>query len=126
MLYTKGMLDKRTVKLLENLIKICGDGSYKIIEIEDLIKGMAPRYKLDAEAIAQIISFLSDAGMIDIKYSDDKVHCVAVLPKGRVFEESQGSSSPHAVASNRKLAILTVIAAFAGALVGAFIGTVLF
>jgi predicted transcriptional regulator len=112
------MLDKRTARMLKQILVVCGDGSYKIIEIADLIKSMMPRYNLDAEAIAQIIKFLADNEMIDIKYFDDKVYCIAVLPKGRIYDESRHIKTRE-FRMGKRLAIVTVLASFLGAVVGA-------
>lgn len=83
------MIDKRSARLISALTQICADGSYKIIEINELIKAMLPRYKIETTELSQIIRFLGDNEMIDVKYSDESVYCISVLPKGRVYEESQ-------------------------------------
>ena len=118
------MLDKRTARMLENLIAVCGEGSYKIIEITDLVGDMSPRYKLDPEAIAQIIKHLTDREMIDVKYSDDKVYCIAVLPKGHNYDESKELKKREFLFSKR-FAIITVISSFVAAFLGALLAHVI-
>jgi hypothetical protein len=114
------MLDKRSIKFLNNILVICGDGSYKIIETNDLIKGMLPRYKVDAEAISQITKFLVGNEMIDIKYNDENVYCMAVLPKARVYIESKSYQK-----KDTSTARLLIVAGMLGSFLAAFLGTLL-
>ena len=112
------MLDKRSARLLEGILRLCGEGSYKIVEIGELIKVMAPRYKVDAEAISQIAKYLVDSEYINVKYSDDKVYCMTVLPKGRIHGETNIHKKQDYAFSKRliwAIAIGSFVAAFAGA-----------
>ena len=124
------MLDKRTDRLLTCLARICADGTYKVVEITDLTKCLRPRYHADAVTLGQILKFLKDNEMIDIKYKDDNVYCISVLPRGRAHVESANKKNYYNVTLGRRLAIFTVIgcfiAGFAGALLaGLIIGWVL-
>ena len=110
--------------MMQNLLKVCSDGSYKIIEISELIKGMLPRYKSDAEGIAQIIKFLSGNDLIDVKYSDENVYCVAVLPKGRVIEESDQTKKQGKTLGRWFIAVM-LIGCFAAAFLGAFVANLI-
>jgi len=118
------MFDKRTAKLLSVLTKICTDGSYKIIEIGDLVKEMLPRFRVAADELGQMVRFLADNEMIDVKYSDEKVYCMSVLPKGRVNDEEARSSRK---GQRQRLSHMTIfylvcgcfLAGFAGAFLGA-------
>ena len=114
------ILDKRSAKMMQTLLRFCSDGSYKIIEINDLIKGMLPRYKIDAETVAQIIKYISDNELIDIKYSDDKVYCIAVLPKGRVIEETDQNKSQGKTLGRWFIGVM-IGGCFAAAFLGAFV-----
>ena len=118
------MLDKRTSKLLSVLTKACTDGSYKIIEIGELIKDMLPRFHVSAEELGSIMRFLSNNEMIDVKYSDENVYCIAILPKGRVASEEA-----HVEKKGRKLNRSTMFyligGCFLAGLVGAFLGALL-
>ena len=119
------MLDKRTAKLLDVLLRICGeDGAYKIIEIADLQREVTRKFKLDHENIIHIIKFLSATEMIDIKYTDDKVVCVAILPKGRIYEEEQLSRRDNRAIS-KGLAFMIVMGSFFAAIVGAVVASVI-
>jgi len=113
------MIDKRTEKLLSKLAHICADGSYKIIEKADLGE--------KAELVAQMIGFLQDTGCIDIKYTDEKVYCMTVLPKGRATVEKKHSKEESAVLTKRTLLILAItcgVAAFVGTVVGTIVSNI--
>jgi len=119
------MLDKRTTKLLDVILRICGDdGAYKIIEIHDLIKGMLPKFKIDAENLTHMLKFLGDLGMLDIKYSDEQVHCIAILPKGRVYEEAKLEKKTNK-AIGKGLAFFIVFGSFVAAMLGAFLANII-
>ena len=125
MCYTMGMLDKRTKKLLEVVLRISGDdGAYKIIEIHDLIKGLLPKYKMDNELIAQSIKFLVGMDMIDVKYSDETVYCIAILPKGRIYEEARIEKSKSR-AIGKGMAMIIIFGSFVAAMAGAFLANIL-
>ena len=112
------MLDKRTVKLLKNLAHICEDGTFKVIDIPDMAKVISK--KADADTIRPILKFLADDALIDIKYSDENKYCLSVLPKGRVFVETQDSNKIDVTLSRRMIA-----AAIAGSFFAAFAGALL-
>lgn len=118
------MLDRQTDKLLRLLAHICEDGSHKVIEINDLIKQMQPRYKVNAASIEQMTRYLSNSEMIDIKYKDENVYCVSVLPRGRLNSEARGAKN-YSVMLGRRLALLTILGSFAAAFAGALLAGII-
>ena len=119
------MLDRRSGRLLQTILNICGtDGSYKIIEIRDLVRGMLPKFKVDAGEVYQLVRFLAAGEMIDIKYSDESVHCICVLPKGRVWEESRDAAVTNR-AIGKGLAVFIVFGSFVAAFIGSVIAGIL-
>lgn len=123
------MLDKRTAKLLSVLAGICADGSYKIIEIGDLIKEMLPRFRIDVGTLEQMTRYLQDHEMIDVKYNDEKLYCISVLPKGRVTDETRHVTKTSGKVIDKKFVVLLLcgcfIAAFAGAILGVLAAKIL-
>jgi len=120
------MLEKGTAKLLSIITGVCGDGSYKIIEIADIIREMQPRFRPNPEELAGMMRNLADSEMIDIKYSDETVYCVAVLPKGRVSnEDDRIKRSARMPLIGSKSLIILILACFASGLLGAIVGAVL-
>ena len=111
------MLDKRTTRFLLILAKICSDGSYKIIEKQDLAK--------DFTDVDQMIRYLQDNEMIDLKYSDETVYCLSVLPKGRVVYEGARQKVRIATKIERKTLILIVAFTFVASLLGSLFGALI-
>lgn len=84
------MLDKRSEVLLRIINRECNEGSYKVIEIDDIIRLMPNKFRVDIDAINHLMGFLQNGEYISIKYSDKEVFCVSPLPRGRrVFEVEQ-------------------------------------
>jgi len=110
------MLDKRSVKLLVFLVRSCEDGSFKVIETEDLTKAVSSRADLDV--IRPILKFLRDSEMIDIKYSDENKYCLSVLPKGRVYVETYNVKRKE-IALSRRMAMFIILGSFFAACAGA-------
>ena len=119
------MLDKRTDKLLSYLSRVCADGSYKVIEIADLLKAMRSTHKVDEVALGQILKFLKDNEMIDIKYKDENVYCISVLPKGRTHMETGNKQNYYNVTLGGRLATITIIGSFIAAFAGAFLASII-
>lgn len=133
------MLDKRTARLMDALIKFCSDGSYKIIEVGDLVKAMLPKFKVTPEFISQTIKYIADNELIDVKYSDSEKYCIAVLPKGRIFDENNkkvggvggigvigGVKSSRDSIIGKGIAILIIAGCFIAAFAGAFLANLIF
>jgi len=109
------MLDKRTLRYLGVFAKICDDGSYKIIEKAELLKECKG---IDTNVLNQMVRFLQDNEMIDVKYSDETVYCLTVLPKGRVAVESVKRNVREAIKLDKR----TLLVLLGGVLVASFIG----
>ena len=81
------MLDKRSEALLRIINEECKEGSYKVIESDDILRQMPSKFKLDVEGISQLMGYLASGEYISLKYNDEQVFCVCPLPRGRrIFE----------------------------------------
>ena len=117
------MLDRQSRKMLDFLFEKCGeDGAYKILEISDL-KGKLGS-KASAETVCQVMKFLKGLEHIDIKYSDESVYCVAVLPKGRLYEETHTKIKSGQALTKGTIALI-IVGSFCAALAGTLLGSVL-
>lgn len=85
------VLDIKTKLILKILIKECPSGRYKIVDGKDVISSLPQRYKTDLDGLDEILSFLERQEMISIKYDDDGLYCMSVLPLG--YEEGSKSLS---------------------------------
>ncbi len=119
------MLDKQTSILLANLNSICQDGSYKVIEKKDLINLNSKKNKLDEDSLKAMIEHLQERNYLSIKYSDDKVYCLSVLPKGRLFDEKSKELAKEKRKYN-KLIIITLSLSSIASFVGAFCAMLVF
>lgn len=83
------MLDIKSKLILKILIKECPSGRYKIVDGKDIISAMPQRYRIDLEGLDEALSYLERQEMISIKYDDDGIYCMNVLPLG--YEEGAKS-----------------------------------
>ncbi len=119
------MLDMRSKEVLKLIANICKEGSYQVIEIQELSSLLPAKYKMDKEVILQILKHLTSADYISIKYKDDNVICVTPLPFGRQYIESEEERKKN----NKKMKTFAkgaFISALFAALIGAFLGTLIY
>lgn len=83
------MQDIKTKLVLKILIKECPFGRYKIVDGKDIISALPQRYKLDLDRLDEMLTYLERQEMISIKYDDEGLYCMSVLPLG--YEEGAKS-----------------------------------
>lgn len=119
------MMDIKTKLVLKILANECHDGNYKIVETSDIILSLPKHYRMDFEAIKHILAYLERQDIISIKYDDDGVYCLAVLPYGFEILESEKSNLIRKDKSKeQKINITTVILSFVSALIGTILGII--
>lgn len=119
------MMDTKTKLVLKILANECRDGNYKIVETSDIILSLPKHYRMDFEAIEHILAYLERQDIISIKYDDDGVYCLAVLPYGFEILESEKSNLIRKDKSKeQKINITTVILSFVSALIGTILGII--
>ena len=117
------MLDKLCKKILKILTELCGDNSYSIIEIVEIVSHMSG--KIDGEVLTKYIKYLSDNGYIDVKYIDDKQVCMAIMPKAKSIDEESVNNKK----TNNKyirMAFFMSLASLISGFIGAFLGSYFF
>lgn len=88
------VLDFPSSLILKYLINECKDGSYKIIEKNDLISVLPAKYKISQQQLDKIMYKLEQQDLVSLRYDDDKVFCVCTLPKSNnIFEDNKKSES---------------------------------
>lgn len=115
------MLDKRSLAALKYFVEECSEGSYKILETEDIIAHLPKNFAADEQVVAQIVKYLENGEYISVKYSDSQEYCLCPLPFGRQFVESQ-SQEVGRKKQNNILAFKTAIASFIASFLGGFLG----
>ena len=122
------MLDIKSKLVLKILVKECPYGSYNIIESKDILSAMPNKYKIDMEGLENILIFLERQEYISIKYDDDGVFCLCVLPFGYEILENDSNKKREDKKSPPLwlFIILSLLFAFIGAILGSLISTLLF
>ncbi len=118
------MLDKRTTIFLNHIVSQSEEGAYQVFNTEDLISAMPKKYKMNADNISQIITYLAERGFISVKHRDESVYCLAPLPKARLSAE-QDENIKKNNSSNKKLIAFILLLVFLMAFLGAFFGAYL-
>ena len=114
------MLDKQTTDLLKSLNKFCADGSYKVLDKTDILSSLSKKFNTDLDALKNMIEHLQERNYLSVKYSDENVYCLAVLPKGRLFEEKNEE-----LINERKKYNLLILTTMSLSCVSAFVGAFL-
>ena len=83
------MLDIKSRLVLKILQKECPSGAYNIVESKDIISAMPNRYRVDGDGLENILIYLERQEYISIKYDDDGVYCLCVLPFGNEVLENE-------------------------------------
>lgn len=119
------MMDTKTKFVLKILANECRDGNYKIVETSDIIFALPKHYRMDFEAIKHILAYLERQDIISIKYDDDGVYCLAVLPYGfEILENEKSNATKREETKVQKTNMTTIVLSFLSALVGTILGIV--
>lgn len=120
------MIDLKSKLVLKILANECGNGNYKIVELSDVILALPRRYRMDSEAVKHILNYLERQDIISIKYDDDNVFCLAVLPYGfELLETEKPINYKTKPAREKKWNFWMVASNFVSALVGTILGIVI-
>ena len=118
------MIDLKSRLILKILAQECENGNYKIVEISDIIFSLPKHYRMDAEAVKHILTYLERQDLISIKYDDDTTFCLAVLPYGfEVLESDKPHKRP--LKKEQKTRFLGLFLSFLSALLGSVVGIIL-
>lgn len=117
------MIDIKTKLVLKILAQECGNGNYKIVEISDIIMALPKRYRMDSDAVKHILEHLERQDYISIKYDDEDIYCLAVLPFGfETLESDSLMDFNRKKEKQKKFSVLTFVLCFASALLGTTLG----
>ena len=118
------MLDKRSEALLQIINAECKEGSYKVLEVDDLIRSMPKKFKIDSDGILQLIGYLKKGEYVSVKYTDSEVVCLSPLPRGRRIFEVEEENKKQKKRKKIKIFLfisLILILAFGVVLAGSYI-----
>lgn len=93
------MLDKKTTTVLQTLGKISGESAYKVVTVEEILASL-PQKAYDTDSVKETIDFLNKQEYIVIKFEEDFTFCYSLLPKARIFLETEvnkGKTKPQKI-----------------------------
>ena len=111
------MLDVRTRFVLKALDAECKDGTYRVVEVKELLENLPKKMGIDSLGLAHCMQYLEKCGYISVKYKDSKVYCVALLPVARQMLESESENrqkTKKMITMGSMLYILVFVFAFLG------------
>ena len=82
------MLDKKTTTVLKSLGKLSQDNAYKVITVEEILNTLPPKV-YDADSVKQTVDYLCKQEYIVIKFEEDFTFCYSLLPKARIYLETE-------------------------------------
>lgn len=118
------MLDKKSTLVLKIIQKECKNGSYKVIDKSDIISSLPSKYRCDFEELDHILSYLERQDLISIKYDDDNVYCLCVLPA--TFEIIENNEKKREKNFSIFIPLLSLLFGFLGAFIGSIISKIIF
>ena len=111
------MLDTKSSLILKILQKECKNNGYKIIEKNDIISALPNKYRCEYDELDNITSYLERQDYISIKYDDEMVYCLCVLPRANELNEMQQKKEK----KHLPFLIFVLIFAFIGAFLGSYL-----
>lgn len=120
----KYMLDIKSKLVLKLLSNLCPNGEYEIIESKEIISQLPSKYKVDESGLCHIIDYLEHLDCISIKYEENGLYCLSVLPFG--YELIENEHTKGVKESNRPfwlVFLLVPLLAFIGGLLGTIIAS---
>lgn len=120
------MLDKRTSALLQSINDFCSSGTYKIFSEEDFLSAFPEKWGVTAEALAQMLNYLSENGYINVKYSGGGMYCICPLPLGRGYCEQEAEKRSECVLQLKYFISAAFFGSFAGSVLGVLIVAVIY
>ena len=118
------MLDIKSKLVLKILVKECPNGAYSIVEAKDIISSLPNRYKVDSDGLDNILIYLERQEYISIKYDDEGVYCLCVLPFGNEILEDEQYNKKREEKSSPRLWLLILII-FISSFSASFLGILL-
>ena len=122
------MLDIKSKIVLKILQKECPHGAYNLVEAKDIISAMPIKYRVDNDGLNHILIYLERQEYISIKYDEEDVFCLCVLPFGNEVLENDGKQKSEGKTSPRLwlILLLVFVASAAGSLLSCLLCTFLF
>ncbi len=115
------MIDIKYLYILKILKNEIPNGNFALIESKDIIASLPNKYKLDIESISKALSYLERNEFINIKYADDGLYCLCILPKTDQILEKQIETKR----KNSKIYWIIILITFFSSFIGSLLATYL-
>lgn len=115
------MLDKRSVIILDYLIKNCVDGESVVVDKSDAVKALFPNEERGEELLKEGLEFLERGNYVKIKYFGDSRVFILLTESGRGYFEEQSKEREGIIKDRRRNFILVYIASVLGGVTGGMI-----
>lgn len=119
------MLDERSKCILNYLVKECNEGSYRVIDTNELKNCMPKKFKPDDASVALSMDYLEKGNYISVKYRDSKMYCLTPLPFARQILENE-SNEKEKTKKMYKIGSLLYVLVFACAFLGSFLAIIVY
>ncbi|MGN1234452.1 MAG: hypothetical protein ACI4U2_00535 [Christensenellaceae bacterium] len=120
------MSEKTTGILLEAIQYYCKDGGYRIVEEGELLDYFPDRYLIGADELHAKLKRLEECGYIDVRYSDEKLCCLCLLPEGKlVLDHIHREETERSVGGKNFSWLLCFVGGLVGGIIGGFVGALL-
>ena len=110
------MPDRRTDILLNTINTLCKEGSFRVVDEDELLSAYSVRDGVDAKSVRDMLDYLRGGGYIDVQYAEEGVYCVRPLPQGRLYFERAKQRKSEGKRKQLTSFFMTALSAFAGAL----------
>ncbi len=114
------MLDIKTNLVLKVLQKECKGNGYKVVDKADIISALPSKFRMDEENLDHIITFLERSEYIHVKYDDEQVYCLCILPLGNQVTENETKE-----VKDKHKNVYVILLMFLASLIGGLIGAIL-
>ena len=116
------MLDYKAKTILKLLTKQCDNNEFEIFKLNDLVSEIPIKYKINKEELSSILSYLENTGCIIIKYRENNLICLGILPLGYMLIENDNQIP---LPTKNKKNIWKYLILFFMFIIGSLIGSVL-
>ena len=119
------MLDLRSKCILKYLVGECGEGSYRVFEVKELLECLPNKFKADGVVVGQCMQYLEKGNYISIKYKDNNMYCVSPLPFARQILENE-SNEKQKTKKLIKMGSMLYVLVFVFAFLGSFMAILVY
>lgn len=119
------MLDERSKIVLKYLVKECNEGSYRVVDVADILEALPQKFKPDNGTVTLCMDYLEKGNYISIKYKDSKMYCVSPLPFARQILENE-SNEKEKSKKLFKIGSFLYVLVFVCAFLGSFMAILLY